>query len=313
MKISTNGVYDIPIESYHHDPNLCDGPSISASGLKAVADCPAKYWAFSPYNPNRFTHESTKALDLGKAAHALVLGEPEFAKHFFISPHQAFNSNPGKRWYNEEWDPAVASGRETRTLLRPDGFETVKAMAAAQRATPVVMQAFTNGAPEKSLIWRDEEAGIWLKARPDWLPNNPRLEFVVDYKTAVSIEPRKLSADSFKYGYHVQAAMQKDAVAALFKTGLGVAHVVQEKDPPYLCDLRMFAPEHIELGRRIYRKALKTFAACLKSGEWPAYTNTPQFFETPSWITRQIEGFDDGNDSYSRAPAYTASDYYANG
>lgn len=304
--ITAPSLYNIPIDSYHHDPNLCDGPSISASGLKQIVECPAKYWAFSPYNPRRFEKKETKALDLGRAAHALVLGEPEFAKHFIISPHDEFRTKEAREWRDASLDMGL-------TVLKASDFDVVQAMAKAQRASPVVMQAFEGGKPEQSLIWRDDETGVWLKARPDWLPDNPATAFVVDYKTALTIEPRKLSIDAFKYGYHIQAAMQMDGVRQIFGvSGLGIAHVVQEKDPPWLPDLRMFSPEALDYGRLLYRSGLRTFAKCLNAGKWPAYTECPQYFETPTWIARQMEEFDNGDDGYGKqSNSYSPADYYA--
>lgn len=305
-KISAAGIYDIAIEAYRHDPQLCDGPSISSSGLKAVLDCPAKYWAFSCLNPNRFEDKSSKAIDLGRAAHALVLGEPEFAKYFVISPHEEFRTNAAKEWRDAQ----------TRTILKAAEFQTVLAIAKAQRESPAVMQAFERGQPEKSLIWKDEETGVYVRSRPDWLPDDPSQLFAVEYKTAVSIEPRKFSADAFKFGYHIQAAIVDEAVREVMrvKKPLGVAHVVQEKEPPYLADLRMFAPEHIALGRAMYRRALRIFADCLNSGRWPAYTKEPQFIETPAWIAREIEENVYGDDRDSRkAKQYSEQEYFAAG
>jgi hypothetical protein len=293
MTITTAGVYDIEIEAYHKDPHLCDGPSISASGLKVIAECPAKYYATSPLNPERFEPKETKALDLGRAAHALVLGEPEFNKYFIVSPYAEFRTNEARAWRDSQ----------TQTILKADEFETVLAMARAQRASPVVMRAFERGNPERSLIWKDAETGIWLRSRPDWLPMDLAKRFIVDYKTAVTIEPRKLSADSFKFGYHIQAALQMDAVREVLQIAkpMGIAHVVQEKTPPYLADLRMFSVEQIDYGRLIYRKAVRTFADCLSSGKWPAYTTEPVYFDTPSWVTRDMEDMDDDDGTDSAA------------
>lgn len=305
--ITQPGRYAISIDAYHHDAKLCDGPSISASGLKAIAECPAKFWAFSCLNPKRIERKDSKALDLGRAAHALVLGEPEFACHFIISPFDDFKPKVAREWRDAQ----------TLTILKEDDFKTVRAMADAQRASPVVMQAFEKGDAEISLIWKDRETGIWLKSRPDWLPHDPKMCFVVDYKSATTIEPRRLSNDAFKFGYHVQAALQMDAVQIVLgiKNPCGIAHVVQEKDAPHLADLRMFQPEALDYGRLIYRKALRTFADCLASGKWPAYTSEPQYFETPAWIARAMEGMDDDDYGDNRAPApkYNPGEYYAAG
>jgi hypothetical protein len=283
MTITAPGVYSIDIEAYHNDPHLCAGPSISASGLKAVANCPALYWATSPYNPKRWPSVETKALNLGRAAHALVLGEPEFLKYFIVSPYDDFRTKEAREWRDSQ----------RQTILKSDDLAIVRDMADAQRASACVMHAFEHGRPEMSLIWKDKETGIWLRSRPDWLPDDPGPQYVIDYKTAVSIEPRKLSADAWKFGYHIQAALQRDAVQEVMGARCGVAHVVQEKTPPYLCDLRMFQEEQLDYGARVYRKALRRFADCMASGKWPAYSDGGLFFETPYYIQKQMEEFND--------------------
>lgn len=289
----------LPIEQYHSQ--CTDRPSISASGLKMIADCPAKFYAFSELNPNRFERKDTKALDIGKAAHAAVLGEPQFNAHFIVSPYDDFRTKEAREWRDAQ----------TLTVLKAEEFEIVCAMAKAQRASPAVMQAFERGEPEVSLIWLDKETGVHLKSRPDWLPPDPTQHFIADYKSCLTIEPRKLSSDAFKFSYPVQAALQMDALTAVLgiKNPLGICHVVQEKSEPYLADVRMFAPEHLDYGRLIYRRALRTFADCLNSGKWPAYSDSPQYFHTPAWVARDMEELTYDDDGHGPSQRYTARDY----
>jgi hypothetical protein len=299
-------VYDIPIEDYHSD--CCVGPSISSSGLRTLLlECPAKFWATSPLNPNRFPEESTKALDIGRAAHCLALGEPEFAKYFIVSPYDDFRKGEARAWRDEQ----------TRTVIRQDDFETIQIVAAVQKRSAQCMRAFEDGVAERSLIWHDDATGVWLKARPDWLPNDPAKRLIVEYKTAISIEPQRMSNDAFRYGYQMQAAMQVDAVKAVLGIEpMGVAHVCQEKDPPYLVELRLFTSEQLEDGRFMYRRALELFAACLKEKNWPGYTSEPTYFQTPYRHAMQIEEL--RNDSrfskpLDRSKSYTITDYLTNG
>lgn len=302
-KITRPGIYDMPIEDYIGD--CCVGPSISSSGLrKLLTDCPARYWAFSPLNPNRFPDEGSKALDIGRAAHALALGEPEFAKYFVVSPYDDFRKGEARAWRDEQ----------TRTVLKAEEFETVQIVAAVQKRSAQVMRAFVDGRAEVSLIWQDEATGIWLKTRPDWLPNDPAERFLAEYKTAVSIEPVRMSFDAFKFGYDMQAALELDGVRAVL--GIeprGICHVVQEKDPPYLAELRMFTPEQIEDGRYRYRRALEIFARCLKENDWPGYTDEPTYFETPYRHAMQMENL--RNDSryasqkLDRSGGFSPADY----
>jgi hypothetical protein len=282
--VTEPGIYDIDIDIYHTQA-CCVGPSISSTGLRTILrECPAKFWATSDLNPNRFIVEPRHTLDFGRAAHALVLGEPEFYSKFVLSPYETFRSSVAQDWRDAQ----------TKQIIRSEEMPVIELMASAQRAAPQVARAFSEGKPEMSIIWRDEDTGVFVKVRPDWLPDFPSLRFIAEYKTARTIEPRKLSLDAFKYGYEIQAAMMMDAVKIVTgKDPLGIAHVVQEKDPPYLCDMRLFTSEQIDFGRLEYKKALHIFAHCLDDNYWPGYTREPQYFDTPFYIMKAMEDFDD--------------------
>lgn len=299
-KIDAPGVYDIPIEDYHGQ--CCVGPSVSSSVLRQLLhECPAKVWAFSNLNPNRMPREDKAVFAIGRAAHALVLSEPEWDRYFVISPYDNFVTKEARAWRDAE----------PRTILKPQEFEAVQAMAAAQRSSLQCMRGFKDGKAEQSIIYQHRPTSLWVKTRPDWLPRDPATQFITEYKSCVTIEPRALSNDMFKYGYEMQAAMVLDAVESVLQVRpLGFAHVCQEKTPPYLCELRLFSPEQIEFGRLQYRKALHIFADCLKHKSWPGYTVEPRYFETPYYVAKAMETFDDGTNG---TPGYTAVDYLSAG
>jgi hypothetical protein len=303
------GVYDLPIDAYHGQP--CDGPSISASGLKTILlQSPAHYWAESSLNP-KAERSDTRALRIGKAAHAWVLGEPEFAKYFVVSPFDEFRTKEAKEW----------SDSQSRVVLKSAELDTIRAMAEALRAQPSVAGAFQGrGQMERSLIWRDAETGIWMKARPDWLPDDPAHYFAQEYKTAVSAEPGKAGRQAFDLGYDIQAALLLDGIRAVMGIEpLGVAHVVQEKEPPYAATLLMFDRDQIEFGRRRYRLALERFAERLADHQaglpeavaWPGYATEPQYFTTPYWVTQAMQADQEtnANERTRRDPADYLSAY----
>jgi hypothetical protein len=289
-KITQPGLYDLTMEQYHSD--ICDGPSISSGGLNLIrSECPAIYWGRSYLNPAGQPDTDTRALALGKAAHALALGEPEFARNFAILPFDSLRTNEAKAWR----DKTEAEGK---VILRAEEFETVQAMAAAIKRSPQCSRAFRDGKPEQSLVWRDEETGVWLKSRPDWLPDDPANGWLIDYKTTADLRPRKFSVQAFELGYHLQAALQVDACREVLGVEpLGVAHVVQEKAAPYLAELRLFTPEQIQFGRLEYRRALRTFKRCWDTKQWPGYTTEAQWIETPYYISKLMEDPFYGQDS----------------
>ena len=301
--ITQNGCYTLTMDEYHGQPT--DGPSVSASGLNIILNqCPAIFFETWSGNPNRVPEKTSAALDIGRAAHALVLGEPEFAKHFVISPYDDFRTKEARAWRDSE----------TRTVLKADIFENIQTMADAQRRAPQVARAFVDGKPEQSLIWRDAETGVWVKSRPDWLPDDPASRPVIDYKTCRSLHPRKIGADVFEYGYHVQGAIIIEGIRVVMGVEPhSLAHVVQEKSVPYLAELRMFSDEQLAFGHREYRRALRIFATCYEAWQagkpprvaWPGYSVAPEYFVTPSWIAKQIEESKNGT---ATAPVHSTAD-----
>lgn len=289
-KISQNGIYDIPMEVYHSD--CCAGPSISGTGLKKLLSvCPAKYWGTSYLNPKRLPEKKTKALELGKAAHALVLGEPEFARFFAILPFDSLRTNEAKAW-------KAKTEEEGKTIISAAEFETIQAMCAAIKKSPQCANAFIAGKPEQSLVYRDEETGVWLKSRPDWLPSNPAERLTPNYKTTINLHPEKFDMQAWSLGYEIGAALEVDAIRNVLGIDpLGVAHIVQEKDPPYLAECRIFPAEAIDHGRREYRKALRIFADCWAkhiAGKpeivaWPGYTTEATYIGTPYKFALKME------------------------
>lgn len=299
MAISKSGVYSgLDIDLYHSQA-CADGPSVSSSGLRTILrECPAKFFATSDLNPQRFPVIEKESLNFGKAAHALVLGEPEFFSKFIISPYDDFRTKSAQQWRDEQ----------TLQVVRQSDMELIEAMAKAQRVSPECANAFTDGEPEQSIFLKTA-AGIWLKARPDWLPHEPTKRWTVEYKTAVSIDPRKLSSDAFSYGYEIQAALSLDLIAEVMGVKpLGMAHVVQEKSPPFLCELRLYTSEQIDWGRQQYSHALAIFDKCLRTNDWPGYTLEPTYFMTPGWVLKNMEHANDGTGN-----GYEAGDYLTAG
>lgn len=319
-KITTPGVYDITFEQYLGD--TCGGVSISAHGLahfltreEGGTATPAHWWAHSPYNPNREPERQTTAFDVGRAAHSLVLGEPQFAKYFVVCPHDNLAKHPGKAW-NDEWKARVDAGQETRTLIRSNDWDMIQRMAAAVKRSPQVGRAFAAGKPERSLIWRDEATGIWIKSRPDWLPDDPAQRPILDFKAHADIAPDKFARDAFAFNYHLQAAMQRQAVREVMAVEpIGVAHVVQEKEPPFLCELRMFRPTALDYGERLFRRALGRFATCWerhRGGQperiaWPGYTTEASYIEEPYTVAKRIEDDQDHGSDEDDGTGYAAA------
>lgn len=169
--VTTPGVYDMPADVYHADPIPRPGRSLSSSGARRLmATCPAKY-IYEADHPKK----PTKPMELGTAAHKLVLG---IGPELVLVDHEKWNTNAVKA--------EVAEIREQGALpLKREDWDTVHAMAGKIRENELAAALLGGtGAAEQALFWQDGPTKIWRRAMLDWLPPkgpDGRL-YLADYK-----------------------------------------------------------------------------------------------------------------------------------
>lgn len=278
------GIYDMPNEVYHADP--CPTPSLSATGMKQIiGECPAAFWhANRRLNP-AWEDKTTKALSVGRAAHLWLLQGDRFETEIAVMPaHLDLRSSAGKAF------AAQAEG-EGKTLIRAAEFEAIKAMRDAAMWSELVRLSLSNGQPEQSLFWQDEETGVWLRCRPDWLPT--ALAHVPDFKTAASSHPGEFQRAVNSYSYHIQAAHTLDGIEAVTGTRpSSFFFVVQEKEAPYLVSLCTLDDEAMMWGSRLARRAIRIFARCLETGHWPGYDGGISTIGLPGYALKELEAME---------------------
>jgi hypothetical protein len=294
-KITANGVYrSVPIEAYHADTNLFDGFSISSSGLRQVIDRPSLYWGFSPYNPQAYEKPEKSALEFGKAAHMLLLGESDFATRYILRPATypdekggekpwSANSNWCKAWLKKQADAGRAVITETE-------IGHIKHIAAALAKKEPIRLGIMNGRIERSLFMKN--GNIWLKARPDVVPNDSG--DYVDLKTAASVDDESLSKAIYNNGYFVQAGLLRMIVRAVLGPDAftSFTFVFVEKAPPYDVRVMQLKDEDIDLGEMQARRAIATVEECLKRSAWPGYDGFEREFswvEMPLWAKTRLK------------------------
>lgn len=282
MKITAPGIYDNITLAAYHGSEICPTPSISSSGLRAILDCPAKYWWNSALNPARETVEK-RSFSVGKAAHDWIsLGDDEFFKTNMVLPEDHSNTTKAGK------EIVAAYRAQGLNVISAKDFETIKAMRDALLRHEFAAASFKRGKFEPTLAWQDEETGIWLRARPDFLPD--ALQHIPDYKTATSAKPSEFSKAVFNYGYAQQAALYLDGIKAVTGTEpQSFYFVVQEKEPPYVISVIALEQAAIHWGRIMNRKAIHTFARCLETGHWPGYAEDVVEVGLPVWAEKDLE------------------------
>lgn len=287
QKITLPGCYvDMPMEAYHGQP--CDGPSVSSSGLRTIwSESPAHFYARSSLNPNRKPEKPKDAFSLGRLAHKLLLeGRDGLEKDFAIRPGHwdSWRTKDAQTWKAEQ----IAAGK---TVVTEDDLVDVVGMAESLARHPLVKAGILDGAVERSLIWKDAETGIWLKSRPDVIPNASGI--VADLKTTGSVTDEALAKSLGSFGYHCQGALVGDGLKEVYGLDMeAFALVWAEKVEPYCTRVTTLVPEDLERGRLQNRAALRSLARCLDTGKWPGPGGDREdavYLSLPAYAAKRID------------------------
>ena len=284
-RIAAPGVYALTMARYHSD--CCAGPSISNSGLKTLwDDSPAHYWATSYLNPRRIVEvEERPHFSLGRAAHHLLfLGRKGFDEEFATRPEQwsDWRTKEAKLWR----EAALADGK---TVITDNELVAITGMARSLAEHPMVKAGILDGYVERSLVWK--HGGVWLKSRPDCIPNDSG-DFA-DLKTTTSVKTDELRRSLANFNYPMQAALTGLASEAVLERPLQTFSLVfVEKAPPHCVRVVTIKPDDIDRGRRQVEAAVQLFAGCWDNQRWPGPGGEQQdaeYIDVPDWARTSID------------------------
>ncbi len=269
------GVHTIPLPDYVNDP--APEPSLNASIATTLLNAtPAHARAAHPRLSPQLEREESSRMDLGTIAHGLLL-EGDSSRVVVISADD-WRSKAAK----DERDAAREAGKVP--ILTKD-YDTVWAMVGAALQTlkeSEVAADFAAAIPEQTLIW--QEAGIWLRCRPDKATSDWRIVF--DYKTCAGTAHPAMWAKStmIRYGYDIQCALNLRGVKALsLAKKTTFIFLVQEIDPPYVLSIVSLAPSWLTLAGDKLRVAMSIWKGCLRKNEWPGYPSRVAYVDAPAY------------------------------
>jgi hypothetical protein len=331
--------YALPFEDYLAQPRL------SASGIKDLGVHPLHFWAHSWMNAEREAEEDSSFQELGtayhkrviegraafEAAYAPYLDEADFPDALRTADDikQAMRDRGVKPLTGKKddlierllaadpavqvWDEIVANYRAEnpgRRFLSRKALASIEIRARMIEAHPDLSKAFSGGLPEVTVLWTDEETGVPMKARIDYL----KARAIVDLKTFSN--PMNKPIDRAIIGeiaarrYFIQAALYLDAgnIAAAFIADGRVHDAPHDPEAPkrikgadreFLFVFQATGPAPIakgvllpsmirDFGRGHVRAGIHTFAEHLKhygSDPWvaPEPIRTPDSTEFPAW------------------------------
>ncbi len=219
-----------------------------------------------------YPQETKKAWDVGTAAHACLL-EPEGMDAVAIEiPVDTFRTKAGNPCASPLATADYTKWKEDhpgRIHLTPNEFEAVRQMIANVRAHPAASLFLKHAIHfEYTIIWKDEETGLPLRARLDMICEFAAGFVVPEFKTARSVQAREFSRDAYKLGYHRQQAMYTEAVEALFGPVILFPFICVDKKPAYQCEVFTLSPRALELGREENRAIRRDFARRIEDNDW---------------------------------------------
>lgn len=277
--INHPGIYTLTADEYHADP--CPEPSLSGSvAIPLVHRSPRHAWFAHPRLNPQPAREESKRLDLGSAAHKMVLGAGAD-----IEVIEADNYT-------------TKAARETRDMAREAGriplliadYETTSAMAmVAQETLSAFWEPLSNGKAEQAMIWREQ--GAWCRGMVDWLSDD--LTLVLDYKTVgTSANPADVERHLYDQNYHFKTAFYERGLNVLDpnKENIGKRKfffLFQEIEMPYCCSILNISESGMTIGRKQTTFAIRQWADCMKSNTWPGYSLVPHVASVPTWIERK--------------------------
>lgn len=263
------GIYkDLSNEAYHGHKE-----SLSRSSIMDFDKSPYYYWS-KHINPYRPIEKSKNSWEIGTAFHMMVLEPKNFVKDYAILS-EGFTLRPKK---NKELYAELL--KDNKLILKYEDLKKLEGMFNSLKRNEKAFDLLINGTYEQSYFWHDKETNLLLKSRPDILTANG----YVDLKTVTSASKRAYEKEMFDFGYHIQAAMVKDAVLELENRELTLfANICVEKEYPYQIGIKVFSDELINFATTKYKGILKRMKECFDKNEWPSYQ--PELVNLPNWAS----------------------------
>lgn len=294
--IEDPGAYQIPEDAYHEDP--CPAPSLSSTLGRLMLDATPKHvwYAHPKLNPEWQPKPPSARLNLGSAAHKLLLGE---GAELAVLDYANYLTKAAKA----DRDAALDAGE---TPILREQYERAQDMVGAARSQleAAGFKDLAWGQGEREVTVATEEGGVWLRAMLDWWGRDRTL--VADYKTYDGYAtPDAFGRHVSNFGYDFQDSFYQRVVAHALPELAGrlrFVFIVQEINPPYPLAIFEISEADRSVATRKVRAAVRAWESCLQRGAWPAHPLTVQRLCLPEWhhrrwLERELEAEESGEDS----------------
>ena len=273
---------NISHEDYHADEFGIDQPTLSSSMVKILlAKSPKHAWGSHPKLGNKIVPDTSKAMDIGSAAHDLIAGDPD--KIVYVDAPSWAHKAPA---YGQKASLVRAELREQGKIAmlesdREPLAEMVQAIAAQCALLPEDARPLNGGCHEGTLFWY--EGDIPCKARPDWCdPNGP--ELLWDWKIGDTAKPQAFKKQIANMQYDVSRSWYLRGARKVFGWRNPEMYFLRvESAWPYSMSVNAINRQWGDVADRKIDHALRIWSECMTLNHWPAYKNKVYEHEMPNW------------------------------
>ena len=239
-------------------------PGVNWSTLKEMRRSPAHYQLAM-----RRPRETTPAMRLGSAVDCAVLTPRQFESRYAIYE----GTRRGKAWEQFESE-SLAAGRD---VLTASEAADVLAMKRAVEASPIAQELLVRMSAQTPI--QGELRGIQCKGLLDAV----RPGRIADLKTAKDGSPEGFSRQAWALGYFGQAAFYSDLVGQPVEF-----HFLVVEKETYQVSVYRVGEECMRAGREQYTQCLDRLALCLKTNDWPGYSDREMMLQLPKWANAEM-------------------------
>lgn len=285
---------EITAADYRAD--ICETPSLSASIahiLTSEEGSPADAYLAHPKLGGQ-VRKTTGSMDRGTLMHALLLGEPDSIGVIDCSHPKTGDPVTDYRTTIAKMCRADVRKQGKAPVLLGEWQEAKLLAGAINEKLLAKGLDLSTGHREVTLVWderADDGTPVRCRGRVDHLVDT-RLS---DIKTADKVSPGAVQRKIIQFGYHVQQAAYVSALENLIPNAAGRVSFdfwFFQTESPYKVQQAYFEGTMRELGAALWRRAVNTWARCLRTGEWPDGTETPLSVPAPIWALRNELGID---------------------
>lgn len=224
--------------------------------------------------------DKLSTFEIGKALHTSVLEPHKFADEYAVAPVLNMRTNEGKAEF-EKFNRDNAN----KIVLSGTDAKMVDFMARSVLAHPTANKLFSaeDGKAEVSIWWRDPEASIVFKCRPDWMCTLFGQKFIVDLKSVANVWDFEKSCENFRY--HVQDVHYSWIYENVFDIMPIFAFCAVSKTIEcgrYPVRLPILDESDKEDGKVALTKNIETLQECLESNIWGGFETITR----PNWAKR---------------------------